>query len=192
VEVVDQDTRWLNETRSKLITELRSHDTIVKQFSGCLINVVTSHDEPRLPIDTDDIITQIIEIGKKIDTLPIKKTSIKNLNNPPGYLQIWLSVQRLSSSGHPIINSSGSSAITTTNWLLQSVQKKVEKKYAAPVDEFWLLAYGSEKPLLENDSHVHETATFLDSTIHQFNEVWYFFPLPNAYGGSVFRIWQRN
>ena len=81
-EIVDEDTRYLFETRSKFTTALYGHKTIVKQFCGCLVNIITSHDEPKLPIDTDSIIAQITEIGEKIGTLQIGMERFNKLYSP--------------------------------------------------------------------------------------------------------------
>ena len=73
--------------------------------------------------------------------------------------------------------------------LTHAIEKKLAKNYPRfPNGRFWLLAYGDEPFLVEDDA-VANAKSFLQSRMHPFDEVWAFFPYAAQDLGFPRRIW---
>jgi|CXWL01.1.fsa_nt_gi hypothetical protein len=73
--------------------------------------------------------------------------------------------------------------------LTRAIEKKLAKNYPPfPNGRFWLLAYGDEPFLIENDA-VADAKSLLQSRRHPFDEVWAFFPYAAQELGFPRKVW---
>ncbi len=73
--------------------------------------------------------------------------------------------------------------------LTQAIEKKLAKSYSSFSNgQFWLLVYGDE-PFLVEDEAVDHTRSFLQSRKHPFDEIWGFFPYAAQELGFPRKVW---
>jgi len=73
--------------------------------------------------------------------------------------------------------------------LTHAIEKKLAKNYPPfPNGRFWLLAYGGEPFLVEDDA-VADAKSLLQSRMHSFDEVWAFFPYAAQELGFPRKVW---
>lgn len=73
--------------------------------------------------------------------------------------------------------------------LTQAIKKKLAKSYSPfPNGRFWLLVYGDEPFLVEDDAVAH-AKSLLQSREHPFDEIWAFFPYAAQGHGFPRKVW---
>lgn len=201
----DDNIRQLREMRDSYVNVIANeHLEVLKAFHGCNVDLVDTGDPPYLPrVKTiegqrclDELVSGLMNIGSQIDTLQVGKISGRKLNIGPDRREIGVICERLPSTNNDMpcsIRWTGSLPVYggdgRRNTLSETVLKKINKSYAKPENEFWLLIYSTDLPLTDTDPDISSAQEILNKSEHPFDIVWYLHPHPNLERGILIKVW---
>lgn len=190
-ESVHEANRVLQAKRHEVIAQVEASKELRNLFRGWNVSLATPGEEWELEISKDDVLDQLKSLGKEIRGLDIGKARSKHLNTAEGFARVHVLAKRVDAESPAVFFPEGGMALTSTNWLLETIRAKVDKRYSRQQAEFWLVVYSNEVFLQQDRSAVQEVAAFLDTATHPFSQVWYFLPMPNAELGDAVQIWPK-
>jgi hypothetical protein len=204
-EVVDLSLITLKTLRkSYLDTINEKHKNVMNAFSGCSVELLDLPDLPYLPeLKTkegkrcsNELVTGLKSIGSEIESLQVRKMRGRKLSIGVSEREIHILIERFATSDQNqpyILKWNGNNPVYQKDnprvILSETVSGKIEKSYAKPKDEFWLLAYATDTLIHETDPDIHKARNILVEHEHVFDCVFYIYPYPNKDLGHLIKVW---
>ena len=159
---------------------IEKHLPDIKKKDGqrCKIEIIQALSELSIEIQSlkkGEKITRDILVGKKKKSLNIACFRHNDKTLPKEWLFQWSAAY----VGSP------EDAI----YLTLTIAKKIRRSYPKPGNEFWLLVYNTDAPLVKEYKDFDYARDVLNKIQHPFDKVWYFYPIPYEEDGEVIKVW---
>ena len=205
-EMVDTFGAVLNAQRDNYLRALKERCTdTLAMFSGCRLDILDEGTEDFIPplngpegeATVKELATHFETMALEIDTLGVKKVRSRKWTIGTSGKTVMALCKRYAEAAPEVDYAilwgrQRTFRADEMNALLpDTIKNKIDRSYAQPDHEFWLLIYSTEMPLPADDDGIELAATLLDGISHPFNKVWFFYPYHDRDLGHVVPVWPR-